>query len=70
MLFRGRNFGCKITRTFTNSHFDHVAMILKFDVDKNEVFFLESTSDRGVSITRWSGIKRFIGNFYEQVVYR
>ena len=80
LLFRGKNFGSKVTRTFTSSHFgnfkvhfmqlDHVGMILKFDVDKSEIFFLESTSDRGVTITRWSTIRRFIGKFFEHIAYR
>lgn len=42
LLFRCRQFGSAITRTFTNSHFgifiysyylDHVAMVLKFETD-------------------------------------
>ena len=81
LLFRGRYFGCKLTRTFTNCHFgkylipnfvfikqvfiDHVAMILKFESDPNEVYFVESTSNRGVSVSKWSSIKKFVGEFYE-----
>lgn len=30
LLFRGSHAGGKLTRTFTASHFDHTAMILKF----------------------------------------
>jgi hypothetical protein len=30
LLFRGSHTGGKLTRTVTASHFDHVAMVLKF----------------------------------------
>lgn len=45
-------------------------MILKFETDPDEVYFVESTSNRGVSISRWSMIRKFVGDFYEQVVLR
>ena len=44
---------------------DHVAMILKFESDPHEVYFVEATSNRGVSISKWSGIRKFVGEFYE-----
>lgn len=43
LLFRGKHFGAKLTRGFTQSKFDHVAMLLKFDADPNEVYFLDAT---------------------------
>jgi hypothetical protein len=52
LLFRGKNFGAKITRTYTGGDIDHVAMILKFDAERKEVFFLDATSNR----------VRFLGN--------
>ncbi|CDW89888.1 ph domain containing protein [Stylonychia lemnae] len=70
LLFRCKQLGSKITRTFTNSHFDHVAMVLKFETDPDEVYFVESTSNRGVSISRWTMIRKFVGDFYEQVILR
>ncbi|CDW88955.1 ph domain-containing protein [Stylonychia lemnae] len=57
LLFRGNNFGAKITRGFTQSKFgktidnklhslvDHVALILKFDAEPDELFFLDATSN-------------------------
>ena len=45
LLFRGSVVGAKITRTMTLGHFDHVAMVLKFDTDPNEVYFLEATGN-------------------------
>lgn len=40
-------------------------MILKFETDPDEVYFVEATSNRGVSISRWSMIRKFVGDFYE-----
>jgi hypothetical protein len=47
-----------------------VAMVLKFETDQDEVYFVESTSNRGVAISKWTGIRKFIGDFYEQIVIR
>jgi hypothetical protein len=44
---------------------DHVAMVLKFETDQNEVYFVEATSNKGVSISKWSAIKEYVGEFYE-----
>jgi hypothetical protein len=45
-------------------------MVLKFETDPDEVYFVESTSNRGVSISRWSTVRKYLGDFYEQVVLR
>lgn len=45
-------------------------MILKFETDQDEVYFVEATGNKGVSISKWSAIKPFIGKFYEKVVFR
>lgn len=45
-------------------------MILKFETDTEQVYFVESTSNKGVSISKWSAIRPFIGEFYECVVLR
>ncbi len=49
---------------------DHVAMILKFETDPDEIFFVDSTQSRGVSIQKWSDIRKYLGDFFEQVVLR
>jgi hypothetical protein len=54
LLFRGRHIGSKITRTATQSNFDHIAMILKFESDSDEIYLIEATANRGVSLTKWS----------------
>ena len=45
-------------------------MVLKFGSEPNEVFFMEATSNQGVSLKRFSGMKFAIGNFYKKVVPR
>jgi len=71
-LFRGSHAGSKITRTFTGSHFDHVAMILYFDSDPDEIYLLDSVGNTGVSINKWSFIRNHIGQtkFYHKCVLR
>lgn len=72
LLFRGGAIGGKLTRSFTNSHFDHVAMILKFSTAPDEVFLVEATGNMGVSLNRWVFLRPHIGHgkFYEKLVYR
>ena len=50
-----------ITRAYSKSHFDHVAMCLKFETDPSEIFLIEATGNYGVGINRWSSLKEFIG---------
>ena len=49
---------------------DHAAMVLKFEEHPNEIFFLEATSNMGVALRRWSGIRHALGTFYKRVVIR
>ncbi len=49
---------------------DHVAMVLKFENDPEEVYFVDATNNNGVSLSRYSAIKPYLGSFYERVVYR
>ena len=49
---------------------DHAAMVLKFGSDRDEVFFLEATSNHGVALKRWSSIKHALGSFYSKIVIR
>ena len=48
---------CSLTRTLTNSHFDHVAMVLRLDCDPDEVYYVESTSNTGVQIAEWGNLR-------------
>jgi hypothetical protein len=45
-------------------------MVLKFETDPDEVYLVDATSTRGVSITKWSIIRKFVGDFYEQIILR
>jgi len=60
-----------MTRTATWCDFDHVAMILKFESDPNEVYYVEAVS-RGVKINKWSLTRNQIGSdkFYSIVIFR
>lgn len=72
LLFRGTHAGGLLTRTVTASHFDHVAMVLKFANDPNEVFMVEATGNMGVSLNRWDYLREHVGagKFYEKLVFR
>ena len=45
-------------------------MVLKFGSEPNEVFFIEATSNLGVQLKRWTGMKHVLGTFYEKVALR
>mmetsp|Transcript_17538 Transcript_17538/g.29584 ORF Transcript_17538/g.29584 Transcript_17538/m.29584 type:complete len:240 (+) Transcript_17538:294-1013(+) len=72
LLFRGSQAGSMVTRTLTGSHFDHVAMVLKFENDPDEVYLVEATGNMGVSLNRWLFLRDHIGKgkFYRKVVFR
>lgn len=79
LLFRTKQdqLGARITRTLTSSNFDHVAMILKFEQENDEIFVIDATSGAGVAIQRWStlrdylhGINAQVPQYYEQIVHR
>jgi len=61
-----------LTRTLTWSNYDHVAMVLKFENDANEVFYIEAVGKIGVAINRWSLLRKHIGKnkFYKRCVFR
>lgn len=40
-------------------------MILKFESERDEVFLLDSTSSRGVSLCRWSAFRNYVDKYYE-----
>jgi hypothetical protein len=53
LLFQTKGARAKVTRKITHSKYDHVAMLLRFQPEPNEVFILDSTS-AGVQVSRWS----------------
>lgn len=68
LLFRGKTFASKMTRKFTSSDYDHVAMVLTFQ-DDDEIYLLEATSD-GVHVVSWSDLNRFRDQIYSKIVWR
>ena len=45
-------------------------MVLKFECEPDEVYFIESTSNYGVALTKWSEIKDQIGSYYYKIALR
>lgn len=45
-------------------------MILKFASNPSDIYFLESTTNRGVALNKWSFVKKYIGDFYDIVCFR
>ena len=72
LLFRGTAVGAKITRTATAGEFDHVAMVLKFDADMDDVYMIEATGGMGVALNKWNNLKEHVGPgcFYTKLVWR
>ena len=62
----------KVTRTLTNSKFDHVAMVLKLETDPDEVYFVEAVGELGVCMSSWSNYRVHVGKdkFYKRFVFR
>ena len=54
MLFKGSKAGAGFIRKVTSGKFDHVAMILKFESDPEELYLIDATGNRGVALNKWS----------------
>lgn len=70
LLFRCNSTSGSVIRTYTNCEFDHVAMVIRYESEPNEVFLLEAESGNGVSIKRWSEYDDEPGTFYTKVALR
>ena len=75
LLFRcnsNRIVGPWLTRAYTNSHFDHVAIILRFGDQLKDLFCLEAVSDRGVRLISWSNLRyeMYAGGFFDKICIR
>lgn len=72
LLFKASNSSAGVIRTFTGSQFDHVAMILKFETDEDEIYYVEASGNMGVALNKWSSIRKHVGHkkFYERVIFR
>ena len=45
-------------------------MVIRLKSEPDEIFFLEAIGDVGVTIRRWSIIKKIVGKFYAKIVIR
>lgn len=75
LLFRCNNnriFGSWITRAFTASHFDHIAICLRFGDTVRDLYILEAVGDRGVRMTSWLNLRTelYVGGFFDKIVTR
>lgn len=69
LLFQSKNFAAGLQRAFTNSNYDHAAMLLKYD--DGEVVLFEATGNSGVSLCRWSFfMSKNWHLLYPKMVYR
>ena len=56
LLFRcndNRILGSWLTRAFTKSHFDHVALVLRFGDQLSDLYVFEAVGERGVRLIPW-----------------
>lgn len=69
VLFRCSAVGGHLT---TASHYDHVAMVLKFEDDQDEIYLLESVGNLGLTLNRWKHLRKHVGEgkFYKKMVLR
>ena len=60
LLYNTNNPMAKLQRAFLWSDFDHVAILIKSESVKDDIFLLEAVST-GVRLIKWSNIREFIG---------
>ena len=70
LLFSCNTAAGKIIRTYSGSEFDHAAMVLRYDCEPGEVYFIEATGDIGVAYKKWSLMNDELGKFYKKIVLR
>lgn len=69
LLFRGKNFGCKLQRCITRSKFDHIGLVIRFK--SGEIGFLEASRAYGVSLTYWDTyFKKDWKKIYSEIWYK
>ena len=61
LLFRCNNqrmFGSWVTRVLTASHFDHIALIMRFGDSINDLYILEAVGEKGVRMVSWNNLRK------------
>ena len=61
LLFKTRKTASRLVRSFTNSEFDHAAMVLRY-ASSPSVYFLHATSNLGIHLTNFDDFKAQIGD--------
>ena len=61
LLFKSNVIAGRLQRRALGSQFDHVAMLLKFETDDNQLYFVEATGNYGVAMNTWQEIKKHVG---------
>ncbi len=64
LLFKNKNLMSKVQRIFTNSDYDHVAMLLK--TGDNEIYLLEASSNVGVAVYTLNSLTKIPRHKYYQ----
>lgn len=57
LLFTANNGSANMIRTLTSSQFDHIALVLKFETEDNEIFIVDASGNNGVSLNKWSNLR-------------
>ena len=57
-------------RSYSKSEYDHVAMVIRYSDEPNEVFFIEAVGVYGIMIKQFSGMKDELGRFYRKIALR
>ena len=70
LLYRSNTIAAKAIRMYTGSKFDHISLIFRLKTSPHEVFVLDTNSNHGVHIKRWSKVERHIGAHFKYIVLR
>ena len=78
LLYTSHGFLPSVTRSATNSEYDHVAMVVKSiheNDEENQLFIFESVNQMGVRMCDWNDVREDIGGSmqgksFRNVVYR
>ena len=70
LLFRSRDMiGSWLQRTFLDSHFDHVGILLRFGPSINDLYVFEAVGD-GVRMVPWESARWYCGTYFDKIGYR
>lgn len=70
VLFRSQDMiSSWLQRTFLDSHYDHVGIMLRFGPTINDLFVFESVGD-GVRMVPWESARWYVGTYFEKIGYR